>query len=393
MLRFVVLALLYFWAVVNVDESMMSLGLYVAIPGAFILSFWCATKKLFDNIYFKIFTIFLLWFLIAWLGAEDVSIATKQMKRLLGVFLMSSAVCNLATDKRNITWLYGLYVVLFIVAINYARTHIMTVRFDIAYDRLDDERLNANVLANYTFYATFALFVLGNMMVKNIYKWLFHFLFMTMIPLSFFIAISTASRQVLLVQIPIISILLYIRYIKDASVKTKFGFIVTVCFAVLLSVNPIIDTYNNSFLKQRSETKIKDDGRFKVLSEAMDVGYENLFLGVGPGNFILHSSQRIFSHCSYTEAFANTGIVGLIIYLYLLGYFLKKQWKHYRKTKETVYLVFLSFGIIYSFYNFFYVFYSDLWLMSFFLLVAQNSNTVWMNKTNANTPFKESRFV
>lgn len=211
-----------------------------------------------------------------------------------------------------------------------------------------------------------------------------------MIPLSFVIAILTASRQVLLVQIPIIAILLYIKYIKSASIKTKFGFIVAVCLIALVSMNTIIDTYDNSFLKQRSENGIQDDGRLKVLNEAIDVGCENVFIGVGPGNFILHSSQHIFSHCSYTEAFANTGIMGLILYLYLIGKFLKNQWQYYRATKEIVYLAFLSFGIIYVFYNFFYVFYSDLWLMSFFLFVAHHSNTIWINHLSTDITYKES---
>jgi len=65
MLRFIVLALLYFWAVVNVDESMMSIGLYIAIPSAFILSFWCTTGKLCDDKCFKIFIIFLLLALVS----------------------------------------------------------------------------------------------------------------------------------------------------------------------------------------------------------------------------------------------------------------------------------------------------------------------------------------
>jgi len=383
MYRFIVLALLYFWAVANVDDSMMAIGLYVAIPSAFILSFRCATKNLYDDKSFKIFTLFLLWIMFTWLGADDVPVATRQMKRLLGVFLMSGTVCNLATDKRNIPWLYGLYVVLFIVALNYARTHILIAKFDITHDRLDDDRLNANVLANYTFYATFSLFVLGDIIYKEICKKVFCLLFLMMIPLSFVIAIFTASRQVLLVQTPIIGILLYIRYIKDVSIRTKMGFILVVCFVVSMFANPIAEIYDNSFLKQRSENSIQDDGRFKVLNEAIDVGCQNLLVGVGPGNFILHSSQHIFSHCSYTEAFANTGIMGLILYLYLIGNFLKNQWKYYCVTKETVYLTFLSFGIIYVFYNFFYVFYSDLWLMSFFLFVAHNSNTVWINRLNS----------
>ena len=82
--------------------------------------------------------------------------------------------------------------------------------------------------------------------------------------------------------------------------------------------------------------------------------------------------------------------MGLILYLYLIGKFLKNQWQYYRATKEIVYLAFLSFGIIYVFYNFFYVFYSDLWLMSFFLFVAHHSNTIWINHLSTDITYKES---
>lgn len=379
MLRIIVLVLLYFWAIVNVNDLMMPIGLYVAVPSAFILSFWCNTENLYNSRYFNIFTLFLLWVTFTWLGANDMAVATKQMQRLLGVFLMTGAVCNLATDKRNASWLYGLYVILFIVALHYAYTNILTIKFNIAHDRLDDSRLNANVLANYMFYATFALFILGNIINNIIYKKLFRLLFLGMIPLSFIIAILTASRQVLLVQIPIIVILLYLRYVKHSSIKAKFCFFIVACLAALITIQPITETYDKSFLKQRNEQNIQTGGRFKVLNEAIDIGYKNMVIGVGPGNFRLYSSKHIFSHCSFTEAFANSGLVGLLLYVYLIGVFLKKQYVYYRFTKDTLFLAFLSFGIMFAFYNFFYVFYSDLWLISFFLFVAHNSETVWEN--------------
>lgn len=374
MIRFLVLVLLYFYAVANVNDALLSFGLYVAVPSAFVLSFFCKKDNIFNNTYVILFCAFLAWIILTWLVAENHEIATANMQRLVGVFMMTIAVCNMATDKRNTSWLYGLYVFVFCTALYYAYTNIFTLQFDISSNRLDDERLNANILANYTFYATFALFVMGEIIKKRSISRIFRFLFILMIPLSYIIALFTASRQVLLVQVPLIAILLYFRYLKNTSFKIKFAFIVgtVICMAVLSDM--IVKSYDNSFLKGRYEKSIVEDGRFKVLQEAMEVGCEKPIFGVGPGNFIMYSSNHIFSHCSYTEAFANHGIIGAIIYISLIIFFIKTQCQYYKAKKETLHLVYLTFGLIFALYNFLYVFYSDIWLMSFFMFIAVNSN-------------------
>jgi O-antigen ligase len=377
--RLIALGLLYFWAIVNVDESIMSLGLYCAVPGAFVLSVFCAKENILKNKYYRIFIGFFGWILFTWFFALNTEAANHQLQRLLGVFMLTTAVCNLATDQRNQKWLQCLYVLVFIIALNYARGHILTTQFDIKSDRLDDDRLNANILANYTVYATFALYVLGNIVLKRWMNFTFRILFLLMIPLTFIIAILTASRQVLLVQIPLFTVLLYLRYFKNVKIWSKLCFIALACIAVFMSVDTIIQTYDNSYLKVRNETKIEDDGRFKVLVQAIEVGNSHPLTGVGPGNFYLLSTGRIFSHCSYTEAYANSGIIGLILFLYLIGYYLKQQYVGYRRTLNKKFLEYLTFGIVFAFYNFFYVFYSDLWLMSYFMFVAYTSGNALPN--------------
>ena len=377
MLRCLVLILFYFWAIANVNDSLMFLGLYVAIPSSFFLSFFCKKDKVFNNTYVITFCLLFGWIALTWFTAGDFEIATTHMQRLAGVFMMTIAVCNMATDERNVPWLYGLYIFMFCTAVYYAYTHILTFQFDIASNRLDDDRLNANVLANYTFYATFALFVMGEILNKRILCKIFKIVFLLMIPLSFIIALFTASRQVLLVQIPLIVILLYLRYLRSKTLKMRFVFIIGVVVCAVFSLDIISETYDNSFLKTRNEKNIEEDGRFKVLQEAIEVGRENPIVGVGPGNFILHSSDRIFSHCSYTEVFANNGVIGLILYVFLVGYFIGKQFQYFRRTRKTSYLIFLTFGFVFAFHNFLYVFYSDIWLMSFFMFVAMNSCAVW----------------
>lgn len=390
MLRYLILGLLYFYAVANVNEALLKLGLYIAVPLSFSLSFFCRKDNVFNNIYVITFCLFLGWIALTWFTAEDLGLATTHMQRLAGVLMMTIAVCNMATDERNIPYLYGLYIFVFCMAVHYAYTNILTLQFDIASDRLNDDRLNANVLANYTFYATFAIFVMGKILARNALRKTFRLLFLLMIPMSFIIALLTASRQVLLVQVPLIAFLLYVRYLREASFKVRFAFIVGVVFCAVALSGVVAEMYDNSYLKVRSEKSVTEDGRFKVLQEAIDIGCENPIVGVGPGNFILHSTKRIFSHCSYTEVFANDGIIGLLIYLFLIGYFIRKQYLHFKRTKNADYLIFLIFGILFAFYNFLYVFYSDIWLMSFFIFVALNSTTIEEAK---NELYKECKLI
>ena len=60
--------------------------------------------------------------------------------------------------------------------------------------------------------------------------------------------------------------------------------------------------------------------------------------------------------------------------------FITSQWKRFWKYRDKTYLVFLVCGLIYLFDNFFYVFYVDLWLIGFFILLASHSETYFNYK-------------
>lgn len=51
-----------------------------------------------------------------------------------------------------------------------------------------------------------------------------------------------------------------------------------------------------------------------------------------------------------------------------------------RTYRDKAYLVFFICGLIYLFDNFFYVFYVDLWLIGFFILLASYSETYYKLK-------------
>lgn len=380
------IAMLYFAASVSLNDSLNPIALYGAIPLCFILSF-SISNSLKSNKYVKQLVLLIIWIAFTYLGATFMKEASNQMKNLLGVFIFSVALANLAKDRRCIPWLYGIFIILLIQALVYANEHIMVAGFDIATDRLNDEKLNANTVAYYTFFVTFALYELGNsFLVRNrILTRIFRVLFLLMYVVSFSVAILTASRQVLIIQLPLLCLLTYIRYIKGANIKNKVLFVIIAIALCASFTNQITNIYDNSFLKVRAEKDVEDDARTLLLKDALKVGLQHPIMGVGPGNYVRYSYSRHFSHCTYTELFANTGVIGFIIYINLLFLFLKKQYKRMRLYKDKTFVVFLVCGLIYFFDNFFYVFYIDLWLIGFFILIASHSEVYYnLKRINRN---------
>lgn len=365
------LLLIYFSAFVRLDEAMNVIALYGAIPIAFFLSFFTG-NSLKNNKYILLVICLYLWICFTYLFAEYVDTANVQMKQILGVVLLCITVANLTKDPKLLPYLYGIYIVFFIALVIYARQHILSINYDISKDRLNDEKLNANTVAYFLFYVTVSIYIIGDLIKKGTLSKLFKLTLFAIIPLSFYVAILTASRQVLIIQIPLLTLLFLIRYGRNMRKALAFILVIT-CIAGGAYLYIGKDIYEKSYLKQRSERNVEDDPRTYLMKKAIEIGCENPLVGIGPANFQHHNKFHHFSHNTYLELFANTGILGVLIYLGILISFMKRQWKRYRATKDKMFLTFLSIGLIFMADNFFYVFYNNLWLMAFLILFTTHS--------------------
>ena len=355
-------------------DSVNSIALYVAIPVAFLISLFGDSRK-FDNHSFKTFLFLFVWLLFSTLWADYPDLAMIQNKQLLGVVLVSYIVGKNSYNKKMRPWMYGIWVAIFLSAVYHANTHIIP-NIEVGQVRLSDAKLNANMMGYYTFYLTFAIFILGEEIQQSILiRRIFRLLFLGMIFVSYYVAIITASRQVLIIQIPLLTFLLYLRYIKEVSYTYRFIFFILATVVIFFSRDIVADSYNDSLLQKRNQQDVKEDSRSLLVKDAFRVGMEHFYIGVGNGNYIKYSESHHFSHNTYLELFANTGIIGLSIYLYMLISFLKLQYQRYKVTEDKQFLVFIMFFIVYSLYNFFYVFYPYQWLFAFFILVSSHSDS------------------
>lgn len=367
---------IYFCFLFSFNDALNKISLYALIPSAFILCLTQFSTRKYNGYIITLFVLYA-WIAISSIWAVHTDLATRQLHQIVGVVMMIVIIAKLASNKAIIPYLYFAYIIAYGAAWYYAQSHILSV-LDISIDRMSDDKLNANTLAYYTFYYTFSTFICVDLVDTDKWKRFFTILFFISIPLSFYTAIMTGSRQVLVLQIPLTTFCLFQRYVK---LSTRSLVLLGVIFVALYFLYKIFgeSIYDNSILKQRNDEDVKDDVRMTLLSDAFNVGLSHLFTGVGAGNFMRYTAERNFSHCTYLELFANTGIVGVILFIQVIYRYIKNQYLRYRSTDNRMFISFLMFGLFFSFDNVFYVFYPDMLLISFFVLVLSHSESYWYN--------------
>lgn len=367
------------------SEQLNRISLYIILPFAFLLSFFKNNLTLRTNRY-----VVILWCLFALIAfsalyATYLDRATRELKQILGVILISFVFAVNCRDRKAIPWLYFVYFMLYISVWYYAKNNILE---DITFgeDRLDDNKLNANMMAYYTFYLTFAVFMLGEIIQKPGIQKMMRLVFFLTIPLSFIVAIYTASRQVFVIQIPLISILLYLRYLKQSKRYQKAFFILAVIAVSLIAIPVMMGVYENSLLQYRNEKEITTDIRVKLFRDALKVGFQHFFTGVGAGNYAAYSFDGHFAHNTFLELFANNGILGVSLFIYLMVKYLRLQYRRFKSSSDKMFLYFFWFGIMFSLDCMFYVMYSKIWLMGFFILVASHSEQYYQAQLETSLP-------
>lgn len=370
-----------FASMVSLSDSLNTIALYIAIPASFMVCLlrYNAISK---NKYIRILLLLYIWLCFCTILAEFYEPAVTELKRILGCFLLCYIVASLARNNRMLPWLYLVYFILLIFAWKYASENILN-RITVGEERMNDDKLNANHFAYYTFYVTIATYILGDVL-KGVFRKIIRIVFWGTIVLAFVTAIFTASRQVLLLQIPLYIMLIFLRYFvfahKNNMVKLLFVAILGIGVFVLYNTYGA-QMYGDSLLKQRSEVAAKDDIRMEIAKEALAIAIKRPIVGYGPGNSRFFISTGHVTHNTFLELLVNSGIIGFSIFLYIVFYFIKTQYTRWKLTKDRLFLTFLIFGIFWILDQCFYVFYTDLWLISFFVLVATHSDTYYKNYT------------
>lgn len=383
---FLAVAFLAFFAVASYAfEGMQRLSLWVAIPAATIFSFLTYPQLKF-NIYMKLQFALYLWIAFTALFAQFPLIAGSQVRRIVVCFMSIYCFNQLAMKQGMVKWLYAVYIIFYLGMLYYAGTHILDADFDYTEDRLDDNKLNANMIAYFTFFTTYIVFLMAEIVKTKLIRFVFLILFLLSPAWSFAAAILTGSRQIIVIQVPLIVILFYLRYLKNQSPIRKVLFVSASIVAGVILIQKGLSIYEDSYLNQRNEDSYMEDSRSKLIMDALEVGITHPLVGVGPGCFGKFKYGRSFSHCNYVELFANSGLLAMALCIAMYWIFIRTQWKRYKRTKDRVILAFFVFGLMYALDNVFYVYYTNPWLMSFFFLVAMHSDNYYQENHSINRP-------
>jgi O-antigen ligase len=144
-------------------------------------------------------------------------------------------------------------------------------------------------------------------------------------------------------------------------------------FFLGISLKTII---NKSEVGNRIENEnLENDARTLVSAIALSYGMESPLFGIGPGH--IEYRLEMISHNSFTEIFAETGFIGLIIYLTILLYGLYVQIYRFKKTRDYIFVYFAVFLFFYILDNNFYVFYSWYLLFAIFFLAVTHSDNYY----------------
>jgi O-antigen ligase len=326
----------------------------------------------------KLLLALFIWIVFTSFFSYNIDVSFEWLRRILAVYLLCLSVHQIAKNKDYIPWTYLIWVVMYVTCLLYAREMIATNKLDYTTNRVSDANLNANTLAYFTFFITYILFYWGNSK-RRIGK-LCRIAFLLIIPLSFYVALITASRQVLLIQIPLIAFLLFIRYIKGKGGVSATIFILFLVLSAFFVASSVSQLYDSSLLAQRAQVDFDEDIRMALIRDGLKTGVDNVLTGVGIGCMgLYYYGHATFAHNTYIELFATTGIVGALIFIYMMLSFIFTQYKRYRKIKKIDYLIFMFICIIYAIDNMFYVFHTDPWLMAFFILVTSHAEMTYKN--------------
>lgn len=366
----------YFFPGVN------SILLSVILP---IIMVWLVIRdrNVLNNKFIRYYIVLLIWMLLTLFTSIDINNSLRVFVPILGGGVSSIVMYSLTRNNiNNAKWLFLSYVIFFVVTMYYLYTTGTLFDIDIQKSRLDtdEEGINANDLAYYLFYITIivSLFSWDGIKGLKIKDYFFYFL-LVIITLS--ISLITASRQVLVVVLPFIGISIFFRTVQKLSIKRIVWFIIPFAIiAIFVYLYYMKNYYEGSYLELRMNIDMEDEDRVSLIRRGFFLGLAHPLFGVGLGN-MAKITQGPFSHCSYIELFATTGIIGSAIFVAMVINSIRLNYNRYKETNNKMFLYLTIAFIAWAFYNFLFVFYISPWLMSFFFLLVGYSECIYKQQS------------
>jgi O-antigen ligase len=260
--------------------------------------------------------------------------------------LLFAATTSLALTRRACDRLLIALAISMLVILIFIRT--------LGYVSLDRLMVGQGTLANSNFLALQLLFGMPFCMYLIFRKplSLFGILGIIGVLISLYNVINTGSRAGFLSLVLMWGVLFLLApFVRKLQLLSSLA-VVTV-FLVMLVPGQVWSRISTSFVMNRTEASSMDElsavesslSRWRMVTQGIDLTLANPLLGVGPGMFIVATSDEMAasgrqafwtdSHNSYTQVSSETGLPGFLLFLAILLASLKELFSLYRRGRNT----------------------------------------------------------
>lgn len=354
-----------------------TIGLYVATPAAIALTYFVYKKNMFKSMYWKLLAYTLFFIVASTLLVSDGSFKSLMMP-IVATVLLCESVYTLAIKGQNIKILSLAYVMIYLYIMYATLTgNAFVVDFDYAdeRDRATAALLNSNIYAYFSLFAIMAGRVLMGPRIKcNSIILLAIYLFMAVC--SCYTGLMVASRQIMLLEIPLIAYFVYMDFFVHGKSSGRLMFLLLIAGVVFVGIPFFMSYYSNSYLAVRAETTVDEDSRFELIMEAITLGLKNPIFGVGLG------ANVHFSHCTYTHLLSRCGVIPAILYIILIYKAVMVQYKRFRVTRDYYFQILFVCAALFAIANFFYVYIDQPFMLPVIFLLIGESDRYASTKYN-----------
>lgn len=361
--------ILFLFAALVWRTSYYVLSLYVAIPLLILFCFYNYKNVIIKSRYFSLYLFIIIWMFGSSILNPNTEESLRLMIPIVATFLVSMSVYAITRLNRNASILFLVYVLLFaFLMIMNVQSSGFTTDFNYSneLERRGNSVLNANEYAYYSLFAIIAWRIYFLMKEVSLNSFILLGLYLLSASVSFFVALMIASRQVLVLQIPILLFFFYLDFVKGNRNKS---FAVILAIIIIVATPFVIHQYDNSYLAIRSEVGFQEDARSALMINAIEEAMDNPIFGIGLG------ANAHFSHSTYTHLLSRSGIPTLIAFIVIMGKCILDQWRRYFRLKRSRFLLYWGCLIIIAIGNFTYSYLSDPFLMPIMFAIIGCSET------------------
>jgi O-antigen ligase len=259
--------------------------------------------------------LFFLWNVISYLWSSDPGRTFERINTYAQIFILIFILWELYQKPTDLiageqAYIFGGYVAITNTLINYLRG-MSSVVYEVRYSVTGVNAVDLSLILLLGLPIAWHLFVLSIENKKNRILRLIYFCY---IPLAIFSALLTGSRTALLAMVPALIYVLWPRIIRyGQSILILVLLVIALLILWSLIPQPVMDRLATIF----PSIVARDlGGRGALWQKTIALFYKHPLLGSGSGT--IYSTFGSDSHNTFLSVLAETGLIGLILFLTIL---------------------------------------------------------------------------